>query len=346
MKMVWFGDVNRLSFGTENELWARSMKRAGIDTQFRSRWDPINKGGPADVAFIHTLYTEGALNGLEGAHRRFKIVGGKDVANYTRIGPKARAYLKQGDFDFLALPYIPERFLDGFDGPKIVKWPRGLDMEFTRPLKPEGKRPRLPRVLIWAENGCWERKGHDLHLQILLELQNRGYVFDTIIKTQFVRRALDYFAPLKRKYILQHYAEMKTLVNIYDGCDVLLHLHRGGGQEMVPLEAMARGCVAVLPAAGCSMDYATPNNAVLIPTTTWVPDPAWMEKTTGGADSGTGYEANVHTAIDRMEAVLDDLDAAKKGARERAPRIQERWNVDAVLRKAWKDLQLAFPEIA
>ena len=255
MKIALFGSSSPTSFGTENDLWRTHFKDLGQSVRVYDRHEPLNEAPEADLAFVHPLYSEGDPYGTYRMHDHFRVVGGKDVANYSFVGPRGRKVLGSAKWDFLALPYIPPTISKGWNGPKLVHWPRGLDREITKPLSPV-EHP-VPRVLLWAENACWERKGMDLNREVLVKLQEKGYRFETIIKTRFGERALNFFRDVKRKVIAVHYVDLRTVRRIYDSCDILLHLHRGGGQEMCPMEAIARGAVPVLPNAGCSLEYAT-----------------------------------------------------------------------------------------
>lgn len=343
MRVAFFGSTSPTSFGTENLLWREHLKELGHEVKLYERTDPLNSAAPADLAFVHPLYSEGDLRGLAGIQSRFTVRGGKDVVNYSYIGPRGRKALASGFWDFLALPYIPETVRKDWRWPvKLISWPRGLDREITAPVSPVPH--QVPRILVWADNACWERKGMDENRDVLLELQKRGYRFETIIKTRYAERALDYFRDVKNKKIAIHYTDTRTVRRIYDYCDVLLSLHRGGGQEMCPMEAIARGLVVVVPEAGCSLMYATPKNAVLVPTGQWVPkEPGWIERSTDSSDSGFGYEADVQWAVSELGGVLDQLYDRRGRALEEAPRFASRWAVSKIVRENWAGLLEEFP---
>jgi hypothetical protein len=84
--------------------------------------------------------------------------------------------------------------------------------------------------------------------------------------------------------------------------------------------------------------YATKKNSVQVPTHEWVPDPAWVNDTTGGMDSGVGYEANVDAAVDLLAGVLGSLSEMKAQVRAQAPDFQARWSTERTLRDSWSSV--------
>lgn len=332
MRLCWFGFEGKTAFKRENAVARRALPLLGFEVEWHDRSSPINEAGPADVGIINTLYSEGTLRGLDQAHARFTVLGGKDVLNYTRLGVRALNYLARVPLDFLAMPYWPPEFEETWSGPQLLQWPIALAPEFCRPLAIEQDRHGLPRILLWADNPCWERKGQDLNREVLLRLQRQGLEFEVIVKSQDTQRALGYFSEISRLRVVPNWRDQENLTDLFDSSDILLHLHRGGGQEMVPMEAISRGVIPILPNAGCSTMYADEDNARLIPAHEWYPAPEWVASTTGSLDSGHGYEADVDLATEAAAQTIIGIKTHKRKAASLAVHFQKKWAVERVLR--------------
>lgn len=108
--------------------------------------------------------------------------------------------------------------------------------------------------------------------------------------------------------IVNDWLSEEDLASLYENCDVLLSLHRGGAFELSCLEALAYGLPVIATAHGGVMDYLDESNAFLVRV-------GRLERLypEGFDHSGLGATADVGDAVRRLREVLSDL----RGARER-----------------------------
>jgi len=296
------------SFRELNDQYLRAFRALGCDVRFRERASVLCAGDPADLLFVHPGWSAGDFNGAFKLHERFKVAGFKDVLNYSDAGPSAAAEIENPAWDFIAMPHVPPPVRMRFPNVEFVKWPDGVPEEFDPGRYPLTPRTwQRPRVLIWADNPGFERKGHDLHRELLAQAQEAGAEFDTYIKSRWVRRVQEVFADVKRKTIIPHYLDRDSMRRLFDNVDVLVHLHRGGGWELVPMEAAARGVSCIVPDAGACLEYAMGPPFWRVKTKRWTPTAEALQAS-GWCDAGYGYEADVHELVDPFVSAVDRRD--------------------------------------
>lgn len=335
----WNGHVSFLtdlrvqcSFNETSLTLAREFRRERLLVTFAPRATPLPQVKGADILLAHPGWSAGAfVYGSGEAAKRFGLRGMIDVLNYSHPGPKARFELSHPFWDFIAVHHITTGLEDDEREGKVVRWDLGLPREYAAPLGPVHK---VPRILIWGQNGGWERKGHDLHARILAEAQRRGYEFETYIKTPFLDKTRKWFADVRGVRVVLHYLDRRGLLRLYDSMDVLLHLQRGGGWEMCPMEAIGRGLVAVVPDQGAVMEYAR-GCSVEVATHEWAPPQDWIASDSGRCDAGVGYEADYADALDSLLDVLTDWPKARVAARRNQRVFYDRWRIERVMPRNW-----------
>ncbi len=321
------------SFNETSLTLSREFRREGLFVTISPRYTPMSSVRGADILLMHPGVTAGpVVMGKGDLAGRFKLKGVIDVLNYSHPGPKQVFQLTFPFWDFVVVHHVSEGLLGLAESGRVVRWDLGLPKEYATGL---GIVHAIPRVLIWAQNGGWKRKGHDLHASILAKAQRRGYKFEVFIKTPFLERALNEFSEVHEKRILMYYLDRTQLLRLYDNMDVLMHLQRGGGWEMCPQEAIGRGLVAILPNAGSPTHYANERNAVMVEAHPWRPPQKWILKDSGGCDAGEGYEADADDALDAFLAVVNEWPKPGLNAKRNAPVFYNDWRIDKVMPRNW-----------
>jgi glycosyltransferase involved in cell wall biosynthesis len=333
--MAFFGDEQgQGSFYRTNTQLIRAFRHAGVNLRVYGRFDPLNAAEPSDVAFLHPGWSAGDVVGVAGAHKLFQRIGFFDVLNYSGIGPKAKAILDSEFFDFICLSAgDPEQFNNG-RRTEVIPWAQGVAREFSPerfPLPPERGRRWRPRILLEAFNPSLLRKGHDLHAKVLAKLQRRRRDFDVVVHGPYSAEVRACFKEVKGVWLVPSYGDREQQRRLWDSCDILLHLNRGGGWELQPMEVMARGLIPVIPDAKPMASYALNGAFFLVETHEWRMPKEAARRWDVGLDGGVGYEADAAGAVDALTAVLDDFDVYKSMARAVAGPFYAEWNMDRVM---------------
>lgn len=335
----WKGHVSfvtdlrvQASFNETSLTLSREFRREGLLVTMAPRFTPLSEVKGADILLAHPGWSQGEFNfGTNGTAKRFGLRGFIDVTNYSHPGPKAQFQLAHPFWDFIAVHWIPPGLEIEQEAGKVVRWDLGLPREYAAPVGPVRKRPR---IFIHAQNGGWERKGHDIHATILAEAQRRGYDFDVFVKTPFVDKVRKWFSDVRKVHVIGYYLNRTASIRLLDEMDILLHLNRGGGWEMVPMEALARGLVTLVPGEGCIPQYAN-GCSLMIETHPWTPPQRWILKDSGGCDAGIGYEVDANRALDCLYEVLNQWPRPGHKAKRNAPVFYEEWRIERVMPKNW-----------
>jgi|GEM_PF-6752208 len=345
LSVAFFGDfVSRTSFRETNDQYVLALRKLGVDVRTYGREAPLNGGDKADLLLVHPGFSAGGFNGRSHLRTKYRVIGFKDVLNYSLPGPAAEFELRNPSWDFVALNHIPPALAGARDGPKLLHWLDGIPDDYAKTPLRETENP-VARILIWADNSGFDRKGIDLDVEVLKRLQHEGLRFDVLVKSRWVNLIRGVFGGMANVSVLPHYLDRAGVRRVFDACDILLHLHRGGGLELTPMEAIARGLITVVPDAGACKEYANAVNSLLVPTHEWSPDPAMLKERAGDCDGGVGYEADLDKATERMRFALKRMHELRVSARPTARAFARRWGISRVVGRNLQILGEAFPEL-
>jgi len=238
-----------------------------------------------------------------------KIVG-FEVADTDRISEKAVEIANELD-----LIIVPSRWVRDVYVKSGVKTPvevvhHGVSELFKRPRKiPRNANIMLLNLLKREKNYIYVlfflhhsgyRKGADLVYKVMERIQQKYSNVVLIVKrADIVDPFLHYLRRLKMIEVGGWLPE-DDLIDLYDTCDILLCLSRGGGFELNALEALARGLITIVPAEGPFLEYS--NYCIPVKVARWVKvfhdNPIHV---------GYGFEADVDDCVAKLEQVLEHL---------------------------------------
>ncbi len=336
--VAFFGDtVGEGSFYRTNSQILRAFRHVRMTVRQYGRYAPLNRGDPSDVCLIHPGWSAGAVNGISGVRKLYGAIGMWDVLNYSAIGPKARAILDSGFYDFIGLSCQTELLESLQGGPtKVMFVEQGVAREFSpyaHPLASPRKRRWRPRILCEAWNPSLLRKGHDIHARALALLQKRGYDFQPVVHGPPTPALRKCFSEVKNIWLVPGYVNRERQRRLWDSCDVLLHLSRGGGAELMPAEAMARGLIPVIPEREPMLRYAGAGAFMLVAAHDWKMSAEERRVWDYGLDAGHGYEVEPEDAADAVGAILDNFQAFRTVATASSYGFWDAWSMDEVMKR-------------
>jgi hypothetical protein len=333
--VAFYGDTRGLgSFYRTNESLVRAFRKAGMKVQLYGRYDPLNKGDPADLAFIHPGWSAGDFVGLRGARKVYRRIVFMDVLNYAGIGPKARAVMESGFFDAVCLSAPNPEVARVGGRTQVIPWPQGVGRDFSPkqyPLHAARKRRWAPRILMEAFNPSLLRKGHDLHAKVLKRLREAGASFEAVVHAPYTSEVRRLFEPVGGVKLVPTYLDRTAQRRLWDACDILLHLNRGGGWELMPAEAAARGLIPVIPNAAPMTSYAADGAFFLVEAHPWRMSAEDRMRWDVGLDAGPGYEADVEGAVVALKEIIDGFPVFKAVSEVAAVPFYDQWSMDRVM---------------
>jgi len=225
---------------------------------------------------------------------------------------------------------------------KIYRVPHGVDPEWfetpnvweTMPVKSISPlllqiylykvRRNKKIVLFWLMHSG-DRKGwpevYHVYTQLYRERKDVAIILKTGVPNPIEYQQLMQYDAINIYGWLSDYEKMA----LYDLADVTLNFSRGGGFEMNCLESLARGVPCVANEYGSWTDY--------VPPYLWIRKGRRVQPLPNNAlHAGYGYTVDVEDAVDKLHAVLDNLDEYKAKVlewRDKVLKKEYRWDVVA-----------------
>jgi len=203
-----------------------------------------------------------------------------------------------------------------------VRFPTSSNLLLLRFLKRERN---FIYVLFFLHHSGF-RKGADLVFKVMERIQRKHSNVILIVKRANV---IDpYLLQLRKLKMIEvgGWLSEEDLIDLYDTCDILLCLSRGGGFELNALEALARGLITVVPDAGCFKEYI--KYCVPVRVTAWVrifrDNPIHV---------GLGFQADVSDCVAKLEQIIDNINEYRARFMEQRRQVLREFSWRAVCKK-------------
>ncbi|MEM4972729.1 MAG: glycosyltransferase [Candidatus Hadarchaeales archaeon] len=264
---------------------------------------------------LHPLWYPFIGPGTRGRDLFFRLhgvarLGGFDVVETTGLSEEAVSIANA--LDFLVVPSNWSARMAARAGVKVPIYvaPHGLSKAFLSEPRP-ARHPAVRELAELRRQGnklvyfhLWHsgrRKGADLVRKVMERVQQS--MPNALLVIKRTPSLLDPYLGMLRELRHVEVAEWlgeEDLVSLYDQMDACLCLSRGGGFELVALEAAARGVPTLVPRAGCFLDYCD----WLVPVEVAREVPNEMQG--NPIHTGAGFEADWEDAAEKLLQILSE----------------------------------------
>lgn len=264
---------------------------------------------------------------------RYSTVFGFEVADSDRISPIAINAVNQADVLIVPSEWSRQAYLRSGTKIPVHVVPHGLRKEFYRkkrlPVHPTlqelflmkmKRNPVLIFFFIWHSSF---RKGLDLVYKIMKRLQKERDNVVLVLNAVYPGdKLVSELAKLKTVLLVGWY-NLPDFVDLMDICDIYLLTSRGGGFEMLGLEALARGEIVVAPDKGPWTEYLPKES--LVKTARFV-----TVLPNNPIHIGKGPEIDVEKAVDKLCEIIDNLSEWKEKYAKYSIYIRKNYSWDAI----------------
>lgn len=262
---------------------------------------------------------------------------GIDVADSDRVSVDAVTIANLTDALIVPSSFARRAYAEsGVRGPIHVV-PHALDDAFLSEKPPQGYVDELGeyipllqklreryRVLFFYS--LWHsdyRKGADLVFETLTQLSKERGDFALIARTGSPLFLYETEKLGIRTLAITRHMSHASMRYLYDLCDIYPLFSRGGGFELNGLEALARGEIVIASEGGAWEEY--------LPREFLVPARAWVRVFRDNPyHTGLGPEIDVEKAVDRLHAIMDNIDEWRARAAEYSAAVRERYCFERV----------------
>ncbi len=339
MKIYYFyPQWHQVSFTFVARQYIRMLRRLynveEIDEQAFDTYRP----SPGNSAFIHPfLYIAGRKpDSTILTMMMFDNSVAVDVADSDALSVKAVSLINYASHVIVPSTFAKNVYVNSGVRVPVYVVPHALQPVFTYPERfkcaydwcgiIEKARRRYKTLLLYALWHSEWRKGADLVADTVGRLARERRDFALVARTAspvFLHMLEEREVPTVAITSFLSYEEMTAL---YDACDVYLLFSRGGGFELNGLEALARGEVVIASRGGSWEDY--------LPSESLVPAEAWEPVFRNNPyHTGLGPRIDVEKAVDKLHAIIDDIDEWRVRASEHAMRVRRDYSEDAVAQR-------------
>jgi len=328
--LTYYATTGKVSFRFISEQHMNHLPHCGWNVRWISQGQMIKwrMAFPAPIGVLHpTLYPwflgRGSTEHLHMLKQKHEKVVGFDVADSDAISKQAISFANNIDLLMVPSECSKKAYITSGLNTNIEVVPHGLSQMFSEPKTSFHNRFDVPQIpqdsvnILFFELHSPLRKGSDVVLKAMTKILAERKNVNFIVRT--TRNAKLRNLP-KTISFTEHLSD-GDLLRLYDSCDILLTPSRGGGFELNPLEALARGLIVITSDWPAIQEYAKPHVLTIRSTGKKV-------KMLPGNPVHIGYGADPDPThcYELINHALDNLSTLKKKAEAKASFYQEKYS--------------------
>ena len=280
-----------------------------------------------EIAIVHPLFYAKAWPCISfeemmsrlSMHHPFIL--GVEVADGTQISPALVSWANDPRLCAILLPsrFSANSFINAGVFTEIQIFPHAYDVVPASDRFLYLSRDNKPVILCFFLNDFF-RKGQDQVGQLVQKNPDKIFVFKT--NQPHVFRELSH---LPNVTLMTEWLSESDLTSLYQNCDILLSLHRGGAFELNCLEALINGMIVMAPRKGAVLDYLTDCNSRLINISNKV-----IVHPHQNDHCGEYYHIDIDHANQELNSICSDLENQKSKIKKQLNNLRKKHSWDVV----------------